>query len=233
MKVFIFLIPILLSLIFLCIKLIFPGSYEALIQEDSVIEYMQFLFYFLSSIVSFLASVKFLRNKMLIHGVLYGMLAFMLLFISFEEISWGQRIFDIANPDYFQRHNVQNEISVHNLDSIQPLLHRMYILIGAYGAFAWIFINWLKLKAKLNSCHILFFLAPDWFISSYFFFTFFIYTVINCIPPHQGGFLVWRDQEPMELLLSLGFLFFAAANFIRLRICLARASSGREPMRNE
>jgi len=221
MKIFVFLFPTTLFLIFLCIKLVLPDVYISLIQEDSVIEYMQAVFYLISSIIAFLVSIKFLRNKMTLNGVLYSILAIGLLFIFLEEVSWGQRIFNIANPAYFKQHNVQNEISLHNLKVVQRKLHKIYILIGAYGAFAWIFASLFMSRAKANYCHIVNYAAPDWFISSYFFFTFFIYTLFDYIShPHPGSFLVWRDQEPMELLLSLGFLSFVVTNYVRLRICL-------------
>ena len=32
-----------------------------------------------------------------------------------EEISWGQRIFDIQTPDFFMKHNIQRETNLHNL----------------------------------------------------------------------------------------------------------------------
>lgn len=32
-----------------------------------------------------------------------------------EEISWGQRIFSVETPEFFQKHNVQNETNLHNL----------------------------------------------------------------------------------------------------------------------
>jgi hypothetical protein len=201
-------------------KLVLPNVYISLIQEDSVTEYMQVVFYLISSIIAFLVSKKFLCNKMTLNGVLYGILAIGLLLISLEEVSWGQRIFNIANPAYFEQHNAQNEISLHNLKVVQPKLHKIYILIGTYGAFAWIFAYLFMSRAKANYHHIVNFAVPDWFISSYFFFTFFIYILFDYIShPHPGDFLLWRDQEPMELLLSLGFLSFVATNYIKLRLC--------------
>ena len=100
MKLFVFLFPITLFLIFLCIKLTSPDTYISLIQEDSVIEYAQAIFYLLSSILSILISIHFLKHRIALHGVLYGILAIGLLLISLEEMSWGQRIFKIENPDY-------------------------------------------------------------------------------------------------------------------------------------
>lgn len=136
-----------------------------------------------------------------------------------EEISWGQRFFNIANPNYFSDNNVQNEISFHNLKPIQRYLHVFYILLGAYGAFSWLFVS--RKKMKYNN--ILNYIVPDWFISSSFFFVFFIYTLFDYITsPYSGGFLAWRDQEPCELLLSLGFLFFAISNYLKLRIYLTK-----------
>lgn len=230
MKIICLSVPISVFFIILYIKLVFPDAYILLIREDSVIEYMQFLFYFISSVISSFISIKLLRNKMTLHGVLHGILTVGLLLVSLEEISWGQRFFDIATPDYFEQHNVQNEISLHNLGVVQPLLHKAYILTGAYGAFAWIFVYLFLPEAKATFRHIVNFVVPDWFVSPNFFFGFFIYIILEYVsPPHRGSFIVWRDQEPVELLLSLGFLSFLVTNYVRLQICLTSASiaSGR------
>lgn len=37
------------------------------------------------------------------------------LVMAMEEISWGQRVFHIDTPDFFQRHSTQNELNFHNL----------------------------------------------------------------------------------------------------------------------
>ena len=223
-KLIIFLFPIILSLILLSIKIWSPETYRLAVREDSVIEYIQVFSYFLSSIVSFLIFIRFLKHRLVLHSISYGILVIVLLFISLEEISWGQRIFHIEISDYFAQHNVQKEISFHNLDTAQPLLHIGYILIGYYGTFAWLFVS----SRRLKCLHIVKFYVPDWFISSYFFFAFFIYMVFDYIGPfsvgvlgidelRMGVFLLWEDQELAELLLSLGFLVFTVVNYIRLR----------------
>ncbi len=212
MKIFIFFFPIALFLIFLCIKVMSPDTYLSLIQEDSIIEYAQAFIYLLSSIILLPVVKYYLKYGLTLHGVLYGILAIGLLFVAIEEISWGQRIFSIEPPDYFKQHNVQNEISLHNLDIVQPLLHKFYILTGAYGAFAWLFVS----RAKTKFRRMVEFVIPDWFISSYFFFVFFIYTLFDYIIHPSGGFLLWRDQEPVELLLSLGFLSFVATKLYKI-----------------
>ena len=47
--------------------------------------------------------------------VMLGLLALIFLFGAGEEISWGQRIFKFETPDYFQKHNAQRELGIHNL----------------------------------------------------------------------------------------------------------------------
>lgn len=44
-----------------------------------------------------------------------ALLAALCLFGAGEEISWGQRIFDLETPEYFQEKNAQGEIGLHNL----------------------------------------------------------------------------------------------------------------------
>ncbi|MBN2706714.1 MAG: hypothetical protein JXR89_09780 [Deltaproteobacteria bacterium] len=133
--------------------------------------------------------------------------------VALEEISWGQRLLKITTPDYLIHHNLQNEISLHNLDFVQPILHYAYILTGAYGAFAWLAVKIFLPKPKNKGWGIVNFVVPDWFLSPYFFFVFSIYIWLSLVSPSSKGFFRWRDQEPMELLLAMGFLFFTAQNF--------------------
>lgn len=37
------------------------------------------------------------------------------IFVAGEEISWGQRIFNVESSDFFQKHNSQGETNLHNL----------------------------------------------------------------------------------------------------------------------
>jgi hypothetical protein len=177
---------------------------------------MQSLFYGLAAVFAFAASKNLLRKRMFPHAALCALLATGLLFVSLEEISWGQRIFKIETPFFLKQHNVQEELSVHNLLPVQPYIHKMYMLTGAYGAFAWIIAALAVPGVRFRRLHIVHFTAVPWFISPCFLVVFFWYTLFEFSErPHPGSFLVWRDQEPVELLLSLGFLLFAAAGYLR------------------
>jgi hypothetical protein len=73
------------------IKISLPYAYKEIIKEDAVVENAQALFYFIASIISCLAAKKFIKNKLVLRGVLYCVLAARFFFISGEEISWSQR----------------------------------------------------------------------------------------------------------------------------------------------
>ena len=58
------------------------------------------------------------------------------------------------------------------------------------------------------------YLVPSWYLASYFLPVFLIYLYFD-ICAYLGGFflpLEWREQEPAELLMSLGFLLFVIVN---------------------
>lgn len=80
--------------------------------EDGIVENSEAILYLLAGLGFLLIYVK--RSKNWWH------LALALLFLGMagEEINWGQRIFGIQSPEIMVEHNVQGEISLHNLDGI-------------------------------------------------------------------------------------------------------------------
>ncbi len=215
-KKLIFWIPIILFASFIFLKLFFSDAYLKMIQEDSTIEDFQAGFYFLSFLVAMIITFRYLVRRSYAMTGMYFLFAIAMLMICFEEISWGQRIFEIQNPDYFEEHNTQKEISIHNLTLFQHLISEVYILIGFYGAFTWLIIPLLISQEKVEKIK---FLYPPWYISSFFLVVFIVYFFLEWIIPlfvtafgvesmDLGNFFVWRDQEPAELILSLGFLIF-------------------------
>jgi len=224
MKIVVFLVPFILFFGLFGIKAGYPDIYSALIQEDAGVENIQALTYLASSLLAFFVSAKFLRNGLFFGAILHSVLAIGLLFISIEEISWGQRLMGFGLPEFFARHNTQNELSIHNLAPIQLALHGIYILIGAYGSFAWILARHIEPRLNENRRQLVSYLAPDWFISPYFFFTLLTYILLESNRPGEGSFLKWKDQEIAELLLSLGFLILVLSNHLKLKKCLRQSN---------
>ncbi len=225
----IFIFPLIFISWAICLSNIAYPVYERLIiMEDEPIENLQFLFYFLSLAVALFIGVRFFKTRNNLLGLLYLVFAFALFFLAMEEISWGQRIFSILTPAYFEENNFQKELNVHNLDWDFSTLS--YIPVGFIGAFAWLVLP-ARIKAKYSS--MVDFLVPKWYLTFYFlpvFITYVYYGVCQYLPLGCSYYL-WNpiflgalrrtnlflyarfdEQELAEFLLALGFLLFVVIN---------------------
>ena len=142
-----------------------------------------------------------------------------LFFIAGEEISWGQRIFEVASPEYFLSTNKQLETNLHNLDFVQPSIHELYVVVAGYGTFAGFLAAPIRQKLSPDQAKLIPFFVPQKFLSSYFVFAFAYYSAREFFSLSKlTRFNIESiDQELVELLLSAGFLAFTLSNFLRAR----------------
>jgi hypothetical protein len=89
--------------------------FEQYIKEDGIAEWLTVAGLLLGSVVCFFRFVKLWRKKSKWFLFVTFSLGLFLFFAAGEEISWGQRIFGIETPEYFQQHNAQQETNLHNL----------------------------------------------------------------------------------------------------------------------
>jgi hypothetical protein len=109
-------------------------------EEDNFIENSQVMVLFIGSLYAFLISRKlFLKSKRFM-GLLFMLVSAMLFFTGGEEINWGQRLFNLTTPFYFQTSNIQNEMGIHNLSSFAGRVSLMYMFVGLYGWLSWFII---------------------------------------------------------------------------------------------
>ncbi|MBL8050247.1 MAG: hypothetical protein JNM46_03415 [Anaerolineales bacterium] len=92
-----------------------------LFREDGYFENIAAWSLFISSIIIFIVFVRAFktRSETGIHWIklaVYFGFSFLFFFGAGEEISWGQRIFNIQTPDVLVEKNVQEELNIHNLD---------------------------------------------------------------------------------------------------------------------
>ena len=90
-----------------------PQTFRELIREDSWVENLTAVWFLLAGILLFVtarAERSFLRRCVYILG---GMA---MVFAAGEEISWGQRFFGFAAPDFFMSLNGQKEVNLHNIN---------------------------------------------------------------------------------------------------------------------
>lgn len=216
LKIFVFIFPILFIICTILLKSYNSGWYNRLmVKEDSFFEWLTFFFYFLAFFISVSISITYYKIKYFLPFYLYMFLSIALLFVAMEEISWGQRIFGVSTPDILLSYNIQEETNIHNIKGFP--LHTLYIIVGFYGAFIR-FIIPVKYKEKYST--ILKLYVPDHFLFFYFFFVGGLYFYYEYVWSgwEPGHFINAKDQEPVEFLLSAGFLLFTGINKYRQKI---------------
>ncbi len=125
----------------------FEGNY---VVEDGVIEWLTVDALLLSAALTIYRIFKIRRSK----GTpfLIGLVVFLLLFIfgAGEEISWGQRIFDIHSSHFFQVHNAQGETNIHNLVIGGKKINKLIFgtLLGICVAFYFLVLPYLYRRGE-------------------------------------------------------------------------------------
>jgi len=90
-----------------------PDLYYTAVQEDELLEWSSFWAFIIAGIIYIYIAAK--RPRLLTAlWFPFGLMAFCL-FVAFEEISWGQRIFGYRPPEYFLEFNYQQELNLHNI----------------------------------------------------------------------------------------------------------------------
>jgi hypothetical protein len=119
------------------ITLLPQDTFDSLIHEDGVVEWVGAIGLFCTSVIFFIGFLRARKagaNRLLTLALLG--LAVLFFFGAGEEISWGQRIFGWGTPDALDSANGQDETNLHNLGPVQngsPLLRT-----NALFAYFWL-----------------------------------------------------------------------------------------------
>lgn len=178
--------------------------YLLLVREDSVFEYLTALLYFIGFGLALVLARRLQRDGQRWPGLMFAGLAFLFLFVALEEVSYGQRIFGLATPEAMAEHNLQQEISIHNLAALEPVFFRIGpMLIGLAAAFAWLLLGFRnRLPPPLPD--LLLYGIPPWFATGYFLLYALYWAAFSLLGGHP--WLIWQDQELLEFVLAGGFL---------------------------
>ena len=187
--------------------------YLSLVLEDQLLEKLQFGSYMVASVIAALMVLNLRRRGEVLLSGAYAVLCVGLFFVAMEEISWGQRLFEIKPPAYFLEHNLQRELTLHNLEPIQAVLHYGYILVGLYGCFAFLCTNH---SLRIRHRKLIGMLTPSPALFLYFLPVVLFYSYFEWMDKVMGITPKWFDQEPAEFFLSLGFLAFVLGNRLQL-----------------
>ena len=171
--------------------------------EDGPLEWIQFLEYALSSLLSFFIFFK-QKKKREINSIIWLLISLFCFLIAGEEISWGERLTGVGISS-ISNLNVQGETNFHNL----PFFHN-YLLDPAFE-IGCIFLGWIgwkrfkKITAFPSKKYSLFFL----FVALFYF-----YFDISWASTTEQ---IRNDQEIFEFLMSTGIFFHCLNKFKKLR----------------
>lgn len=121
--------------------------------EDGIIEWLTALMLLASSIILFIKTKALWAVKSV--SWRFGIITLVLLFLfaAGEEISWGQRIFNIESNAFFTKNNLQQETNLHNITLGNVNLNKLIfgkiisVILLFYIMFLpilYFFYNWIQ-----------------------------------------------------------------------------------------
>ena len=127
--------------------------------EDGPTEWMTFFILLASAVLCFSRWWHAPAEQPSSYRAVLLLLTLLFVFGAGEEISWGQRIFDIQSNEFFLEHNAQNETNLHNLMIGDIKLNKLIfgtgfalILLIYLAVFTPLYHKNPKAKSLLNQC---------------------------------------------------------------------------------
>lgn len=107
-----------LFLVFFAILLVDRPTFSALLVEDGLVEWATVAALVVAAVLAVrrAGTTTARRRAWMFRG-----LAAVCALVALEEISWGQRVFGVASPEFFLAYSDQKEINVHNV--VQKVTH--------------------------------------------------------------------------------------------------------------
>jgi hypothetical protein len=184
----------------------------AITDEDRLLEWLQFAGFAAASLFALVCAWRLQkqgRNWLALAYVVFAMGCFL---IAGEEVAWGQRIIGFGTPETLEEINEQEEVTIHNINSIQNAANGVFLLVGLYGSVvAWL-IRW---ATRDRGDDLVDFLVPPLFLTSAFF-VIFSYKLLRYTLFPESGFTITQIGEWPEFCLALGFSVFAFLVWRRL-----------------
>jgi hypothetical protein len=181
----------------------FPVEFTRFISEDQWGEYATSVAFAFCVLLS-LGIVKMSKDRW--NKAVWILIALGAFFIAGEEISWGQRIFNVHTPKVWQELNRQGELTLHNLYIFKPeMLHSLVGLFTGGWLLVSLVVFWAPAKIEKYLTFVGFPVIP---ISLFPFFVLVIY--LWFLPSVQ------RSDEIGELFLGLSMAILALKHYMRL-----------------
>ncbi|MCZ2822741.1 hypothetical protein O2V63_20585 [Modestobacter sp. VKM Ac-2977] len=137
--------PWLGAFLLLAAAVLYRPLFYAMVKEDRILEWLQFLLFAGAAGYALVAARRHWPADKLA-SALFLSSGLVLLFVTGEEISWGQRILGITTPSSLESVNRQAEFNVHNIASGVPVEQAFIwaqLAIGLVGSVLCV-VSWLR-----------------------------------------------------------------------------------------
>jgi len=176
------------------------GVYRVLVREDSVLEWGGFLAHVAAAFFGAWTALGLYRSGGRGLAVAFAGLACCCAFAAGEEISWGQRVFDLETPSRLEAINRQRELTVHNVAEAERGFLFVFVAGSLYGLVA----PWLVSRRRM--------LVPPVFLSSAFLVTFAYAAGRTFLFPHPTYELAKYSEWP-EFCFAFALSAFAVLSW--------------------
>jgi len=198
--------------------------YSELISEDGIVEYSSAVFWFLAVIIMVVYTARLLKMGTQKPTFTFNLLLILFFFLcAGEEISWGQRLFDIETPQLLKEVNVQNEITLHNIGSISVFSNIFFVICVTF------FLCVPFLAQKYNRIRDIFyyvdFPVPNRFATYIFIVTLLVWVCIGVrfgtlgfhpFSLFEEQYYTQMDDEIFEFFAAYTFLCFSIFNSVKV-----------------
>jgi hypothetical protein len=113
------------------------SAFVWLLKDDHPIEWVQFGVMLFTALFSATVAGTAVRRRIWDVAVVVGLVALASLFVSGEEISWGQRVFSLVTPAELVQLNGQDELNLHDIRGrlpIEPMINFAEMLFALAAA---------------------------------------------------------------------------------------------------
>jgi hypothetical protein len=123
-------------LIIVGIRFLHAPTFRLLMEEDGLVEWMQFACFLGAGVVAALIAVHRFSAGHRWQAGLFALACIGLIFVTGEEIAWGQRILAMSTPSWLEEINLQEEITVHNIAGVLVAFNAVLLITSLYAMVA-------------------------------------------------------------------------------------------------
>ena len=181
--------------------------------EDSLLEWAQVVGYMTAAVIGFVISSRLWRSGDRWPAVAWLAFGIGCVFVTGEEVSWGQRIFHYSTPEPLKEINRQGEATIHNIRTVLNGFNTILLVGGLYGAVAGFVLP--RIRATGRSLERAWLFVPPLFLSSAFAVVF-VYKFSRFVVFRSSRYTIVRMGEWAELCFALALAAFAILVYRRL-----------------